>query len=51
MLEHLGYPEAGAAIVSAIETVLADPSAPRTPDLGGKATTAALGKAIAESIG
>jgi tartrate dehydrogenase/decarboxylase/D-malate dehydrogenase len=51
MLEHLGYPQAGAAIVGAIETVLADPSAPRTPDLGGKATTAALGKAIAEAIG
>src|SRR5438094_4289133 len=51
MLEHLDYPQAAAAIVRAIETVLADPSAPRTPDLGGKATTAALGKAIAEAIG
>src|SRR5436190_4182561 len=49
MLEHLDYPQAAAAIVRAIETVLADPSAPRTPDLGGKATTAALGKAIAEA--
>jgi tartrate dehydrogenase/decarboxylase/D-malate dehydrogenase len=48
MLEHLGYPEAGAVIVKAIETVL-DPrsGAPRTPDLGGKAGTADLGKAIA----
>jgi tartrate dehydrogenase/decarboxylase / D-malate dehydrogenase len=48
MLEHLGHPEAGAAIVKAIETVL-DPKsgAPRTPDLGGKALTADLGKAIA----
>ena len=48
MLEHLGHPEAGAAIVKAIETVL-DPKsgAPRTPDLGGKATTSDLGKAIA----
>jgi tartrate dehydrogenase/decarboxylase/D-malate dehydrogenase len=48
MLEHLGHPEAGASIVRAIETVL-DPKsgAPRTPDLGGKATTSDLGKAIA----
>jgi len=52
MLEHLGYPEAGAAIVKAIETVL-DPAsgAPRTPDIGGKAKTADLGGAIAEVIG
>jgi tartrate dehydrogenase/decarboxylase/D-malate dehydrogenase len=48
MLEHLGHPDAAAAIVRAIETVL-DPGGggPRTPDLGGKATTADLGKAIA----
>ena len=51
MLEHLGHPEAAAAVVSAIECVLADASAPRTPDLGGKATTSALGKAIADAIG
>ena len=43
-------PEWAAAIVRAIERVLADKSAPRTPDLGGKASTAALGKAIAEQI-
>src|SRR6184192_586905 len=37
MLEHLGHPQAGAAIVRAIETVLEPKSgAPRTPDLGGK---------------
>src|SRR5207249_11974193 len=48
MLEHLGHPEAGAAIVRGIETVLGrkrDP--PRTPDLGGKDKTSDLGKAIA----
>jgi tartrate dehydrogenase/decarboxylase/D-malate dehydrogenase len=50
MLEHLGHPAAAAAIVRAIETVLADKSAPRTPDIGGRATTEALGKAIAEAI-
>ena len=51
MLEHLGHPEAGAAIVRAIETVLEPRSgAPRTPDLGGKDKTADLGKAIADAI-
>jgi tartrate dehydrogenase/decarboxylase/D-malate dehydrogenase len=50
MLEHLGHASAAAAIVRAIETVLADKSAPRTPDLGGRATTEALGKAIAEAV-
>jgi tartrate dehydrogenase/decarboxylase/D-malate dehydrogenase len=50
MLEHLGHAEAGAAIVRAIEVVLADAAAPRTPDLGGSANTAALGKAIAAAI-
>ena len=32
------------------ERVLADPKAPRTPDLGGKASTAELGRAIAAAI-
>ncbi len=49
MLDHLGHPEAAAAIVAAIETVLREPSA-LTPDLGGGAGTADLGKAIAEAI-
>jgi tartrate dehydrogenase/decarboxylase/D-malate dehydrogenase len=51
MLEHLGHPQAGAAIVRAIETVLEPKSgAPRTPDLGGKDKTADLGKAIADAL-
>ena len=50
MLEHLGHAAAGAAIVRAIERVLQDPSAPRTADMGGKATTSELGKAIAAAI-
>ena len=52
MLDHLGYPGAGKAIFSAIEQVLAaGPShAPLTPDLGGKASTADLGKAITAAI-
>jgi tartrate dehydrogenase/decarboxylase/D-malate dehydrogenase len=46
MLDHLGHRDAHDAILSAIEGVLADPDAPRTPDMGGKATTAELGDAI-----
>ena len=49
MLDHLGHPEAAAAIEGAIETVLGDRSL-RTPDMGGKATTVDLGRAIAEAL-
>ncbi|CAA9319308.1 MAG: D-malate dehydrogenase [decarboxylating] [uncultured Frankineae bacterium] len=38
MLDHLGHPEAAAAVVAAMESVLAD-SGVRTADLGGRATT------------
>jgi len=48
MLEFLGHPDAAAAVMRGIERALID--GPRTPDLGGKATTAELGKAIAERI-
>ena len=50
MLDHLGHADAAAAIVRAIEAVLADPHAPRTADMGGKATTVELGRAIASTI-
>jgi tartrate dehydrogenase/decarboxylase/D-malate dehydrogenase len=50
MLQFLGYPQAHDALVAAIETVLADPAAPRTPDLGGKAGTIDLGRAIVETL-
>jgi len=50
MLDHLGKPEAGAAIVRAIETVLSEKNAPLTPDMGGKANTQELGKAIADAV-
>jgi len=50
MLEFLGHPEAARAIVAAIERVLADPTAPRTPDLGGRASTTELGAALAALI-
>ena len=51
MLDHLGETEAAAAIMRAIETVLARPDAPRTPDLGGRARTEDLARAIAEVLG
>jgi tartrate dehydrogenase/decarboxylase/D-malate dehydrogenase len=47
MLEHLGYPDAAAALLRAIEAVLAE--GPRTPDMGGNASTTDVGKAIAEA--
>jgi tartrate dehydrogenase/decarboxylase/D-malate dehydrogenase len=50
MLEHLGHADAAKAVVAAIERVLADPKAPRTPDVGGKAGTSDVGKAIAAAI-
>jgi tartrate dehydrogenase/decarboxylase/D-malate dehydrogenase len=49
MLDHLGYPKAGAAIVKAIETVIAETKL-RTPDLGGKTKTSEMGKAIADAL-
>ena len=48
LLEHLGHADAGAAILRAIEQVLLD--GPRTPDLGGKASTEDVGKAVAALI-
>jgi tartrate dehydrogenase/decarboxylase / D-malate dehydrogenase len=50
MLDFLGYPAAGREIVAAIERLLADAAAPRTGDLGGKARTSDVGKAIAALI-
>ncbi|MGE5201551.1 MAG: tartrate dehydrogenase [Acidobacteriota bacterium] len=51
MLDHLGESTAAAAIEAAIARVLADPKAPKTPDLGGKARTSELGDAIAKALG
>ena len=50
MLDHLGEAEAAAAVVGAIEDVLATPAG-RTADLGGSADTQACGKAIAAALG
>jgi tartrate dehydrogenase/decarboxylase / D-malate dehydrogenase len=51
MLEFLGHKNAHDAVLAAIEKVL-DPrsGAPRTPDIGGKAGTSDLGKAIAAAL-
>lgn len=52
MLEHLGYKEAGDAMVDAIEAVLGEgDSQVLTRDVGGQGTTESLGKAIADRIG
>ena len=48
MLEHLGHADAATAVMRGIERALAD--GPRTPDLGGKATTMDLGKVVAAAI-
>lgn len=49
MLDHLGQPDAAAAVVRAIETVLAEDTL-RTADLGGKADTVTCGQAIADAV-
>jgi len=49
MLEHLGHPEAAQAVVEAIEALVAEGRV-ITRDLGGTATTAEVGRAIADRI-
>jgi tartrate dehydrogenase/decarboxylase / D-malate dehydrogenase len=49
MLDHFGYADAARAVENAIETVLAEKGL-KTPDLGGKASTQELGKAIAAAV-
>lgn len=49
MLEHLGHGEAAAAIAGAFETVLGSGEV-RTPDLGGKASTTDLARAVAAVV-
>ena len=51
MLDFLGHPEAGAAIVGAIERVLADPARrARRATSAGSASTVEAGRAIAAAI-
>jgi len=49
MLQHLGETTAAQALESAMESVVARPEF-HTPDLGGKASTRAVGEAIAHEI-
>ena len=49
MLDHLGQAEAAAAVIAAIEAVIADPAS-RTRDMGGRASTAECGEAIAQAL-
>ena len=51
MLDFLGHRQAHDAIVAAIEAVLdVDSGAPRTPDLGGRAGTGDVGRAIEQAL-
>ncbi|MET0456886.1 MAG: tartrate dehydrogenase [Mycobacterium sp.] len=50
MLEHLGELDAAAAVMAAIEKVLARGGDALTPDMGGAANTETLGTAIAEAL-
>jgi len=48
MLEHLGHKPAADAVLRAIEIVIRE--GPRTRDMGGKASTEEMGKAIAQAV-
>ena len=51
MLDHLGHRDAHDAVMNAIEAVLQPGSGgPRTPDLGGTASTTDMGRAIAAAL-
>jgi len=47
-LNHLGHPDAHDAMLAAIENVTAN--GPRTPDMGGNASTKNVGQAIVDAI-
>lgn len=49
MLEHLGHPEAAADMIRAIENLLKG-DGPKTPDMGGKATTKEMARAIEQEL-
>jgi tartrate dehydrogenase/decarboxylase/D-malate dehydrogenase len=49
LLDHLGLPKAAAAVRSAVAAVL-KAGRPRTPDLGGSATTAAVAEAVLAAL-
>jgi tartrate dehydrogenase/decarboxylase/D-malate dehydrogenase len=49
LLEHLGEVEAAAQVMRAVESVTANPAL-HTGDLGGKATTAQVTKAVCDLL-
>jgi isocitrate/isopropylmalate dehydrogenase len=49
LLTHLGEDDAAELVMRAMRQVLRE--GPRTPDLGGAATTAQVGAAVVASIG
>jgi 3-isopropylmalate dehydrogenase len=49
MLDHLNLPAAAERVRRAVSRTLADPT-PRTPDLGGTATTAEVGRAVRDAL-
>ena len=49
MLEHLGHPKAAAAVEAAVETLIGE-GGPRTPDIGGQASTVEVGEALASAF-
>jgi isocitrate/isopropylmalate dehydrogenase len=49
MLDHLGKEPAAQRVRAAVARVLAR-GTPRTPDLGGKATTAEVGRAVRDAL-
>jgi isocitrate/isopropylmalate dehydrogenase len=49
LLDHVGAPKGAEAVREAVARVLAA-GTPRTPDLGGKATTAEVGRAVREAL-
>ena len=49
MLDHLGAPSAAERVRRAVARVLKRPD-PKTPDLGGHATTAEVGRAVREEL-
>jgi tartrate dehydrogenase/decarboxylase/D-malate dehydrogenase len=48
MLDHAGFPDAGARILSALEETLA--SGTKTSDLGGTATTDEMADAVMQRL-
>ena len=50
MLDHLGYPAAGDDLRRAVATVLSA-KGPKTPDLGGTASTTDVGEAVLVALG